>query len=64
MKQNHFIHLKNGNLYTVVEEDIKVQVDGVWVDAIRYHRQFEPFQSFVRPRREFFEVFRPASLDK
>lgn len=50
-------HKKNNKVYIVINYDVKIQENNVWIDAVLYHRQFEEKQLFCRSVKEFEESF-------
>ena len=50
-------HKKNNRIYIVLQYDVKIQQNGVWIDAVLYHRQFEQNQLFCKSVEEFKKSF-------
>ena len=50
-------HKKNNRIYIVINYDVKIQENDIWIDAVLYHRQFEEMQLFCRSLKEFKESF-------
>ncbi len=50
-------HKKNNRIYIVLQYDVKIQQNDVWIDAVLYHRQFEQNQLFCRSIEEFKNSF-------
>ena len=49
-------HYKNKNFY-VIEEECKIQENGVWVEAVLY-REYGHTTIYCRNKKEFFEKFK------
>ena len=50
-------HKKNGKIYIVLQYDVKIQENDVWIDAVLYHRQYEQNQLFCRSIEDFKNSF-------
>lgn len=58
-----YVHKKSQKLYCITTDNIKMQIDGVWCDAVLY-RKFASDESeplFVRSLVDFEEKFEVAS---
>ena len=48
-------HIKTGGVYTIVNPSCKIQIEGVWVEAIVYADEHNMW--YVRTKEEFNEKF-------
>ena len=55
-KMKKYQHYRNGNFY-VIEEECKIQEDGVWKEAIIYS-ELDGEELYVRESAEFFNKFK------
>jgi hypothetical protein len=57
-----FIHKQNEKTYHVILRDVKVKINGKWVDAVMYTREVDAGNEtlFVRAKGEFSKKFEKA----